>query len=139
MFQPGNQYARLGTATRNAKLTPEQRRAIARNAGQASAANRTPEQRAAIGKLGALTTNAKLTPEQRSANGKLGGHARAAKLTPAQRRAIAHQGLQGLANHHFHGDINAAREWLICKGLHIQDPGANTSWELFPDPGPLPY
>lgn len=81
---------------------------------------------------------ARLDAEARQLLSRKGGQARMAALDQAERTALARQGLAGLANRHFGGDLHAALTWLTAKGLHLQDPGRGTTWELYPDPGPLP-
>lgn len=79
-----------------------------------------------------------LDPETRHEFARRAGKARMAGLNEAERTALAQRGLAGLANRHFGGDLHAALTWLTAKGLHLQDPGRGTTWELYPDPGPLP-
>lgn len=80
----------------------------------------------------------RLDPETRRELARRAGQARMAALGKAERTALARRGLAGLANRHFGGDLHAAQTWLVAKGLHLQDPGRGTTWELYPDPGPLP-
>ena len=51
----------------------------------------------------------------------IGGKARAAALSPARRQEIARLGLVGLAKSRFNGDVKAARQYLVEKGLAALD------------------
>lgn len=79
-----------------------------------------------------------MTAEEHATMSSQGGRSRMAQLDKAGRKALARRGLAGLADRHFGGDLHAAQMWLVAKGLHLQDPGRGTAWELYPDPGPLP-
>lgn len=79
-----------------------------------------------------------MTADEQRNFARMAGKARMAKLDKAGRKAFARLGLAGLADKHFGGDQEAAVVWLYSKGLHLQDPGRGTAWELYPDPGPLP-
>jgi hypothetical protein len=71
----------------NAALTPDQRRAYAKNAGAAAAAKQTPEQRSERARKAVATRGAKSV--QASA---MKGRASIAKMTPDQKRARAIKG-----------------------------------------------
>ena len=63
-----------------------------------------------------------------------GGKARAAALSPARRQEIARLGLIGLANSRFNGDVVAARQYLVQKGLAALDAHYSPEMRKWNDP-----
>ena len=60
----------------------------------------------------------------------IGGKARMARLSQAERRAFARQGLAGLANRHFNGNLTAAKAYLADCGRYAYDKALFSKPEL---------
>ncbi len=64
-----------------------------------------------------------------------GGRARAEKLSPERRREIAAMGFQALADKHFKGNRQEAKEWLFYAGVLTQLFGREHMRRTHPLPG----